>query len=158
MNETVTYEWSEELARSAMMAAHAAKQTRMWVMVAAGILFSVAGWWAYLSQQQAVGLLVGVVGIFWLYLPLRIHFLYRRLAKDAKRLVDDPKVVVRIDDDGLIISSGKSSRTIEWKRMSQAMDTHGFLIFYCGKIEVACLPRQFFSEPQIDFMKSQLRK
>ena len=38
--------------------------------------------------------------------------------------------------------------------MTRLRDQSGFLLFYVGKLLVACLPKQPFSEAQIDFIRS----
>ena len=158
MNDIVTYEWSEELGRSAFMASYAAKGTRLWLLATAGIILTAVGWAAYISTRQPVALMAGVFGIIWVLLPLRIVMLYRRLAKDAKRLVDDPKVTIVIKDDAFTITSGKNSRTIEWGKTTEIADKNGFLLVYCGKLNVACFPKQYFSDSQIDFVKQRVQK
>ena len=157
MNERVTYEWSEDLGRAAFRASHAATGTRLSFLIVAGVVLSVVGWSAYISTGQPIALFAGIIGIFWLLLPLRFFFLYRQLVKDASRLVIDPTVTVLLNDDSFTIASGKDTRTIEWKRTTKVMDRNGFLIVYCGKIIAACLPKCFLSDTQVDFVKSRLK-
>jgi len=65
-------------------------------------------------------------------------------------------VTVLIDDDGLTTLSGKNSNRVEWSKISKISDSQGFLILDCGKLTVACLPKWFLDEEQIDFVKSRL--
>jgi hypothetical protein len=134
MNETITYEWSEALGMSACMAAHAAKGIRLWLMAVAGIILSTVGWWSYACTKEPFSLVAGLLGFGFLLLPLRIYLLYRRLVKDSKRLLDDPKVSVLINDKGLTLSSGQNTQTIEWTKTTEIVDKQGFLLLYCGKL------------------------
>jgi len=116
MNETFTYEWSEKLGMSACMALQAAKGTRLLFLAVSGIILMILGWWSYASMKHPILMFAGFAGLFFLVVPIRVYFVYRRLVKDARRLFDDPQVSVLIDDVGLTISSGKNTHIVEWAK------------------------------------------
>jgi uncharacterized membrane protein len=158
MNETITYEWSEKLGMSACLASHAVKVTRLWFLAGGGIILMILGLCSYAYMKEPMMMVVGFFGLLFLIASLRVYFVYRRLVKDVSRLVDGHPINVLIDDAGLTISSGKSTRTVEWSKTTEIVDRQGFLLLFCGTINLACLPKQCMSETQIDFIKSRVKK
>ena len=53
--------------------------------------------------------------------------------------------------------SAKSSRVVEWKTVTDILDRNGFLLLFCGRINVASLPKQYFTEGQLAFVKAHGR-
>jgi hypothetical protein len=108
------------------------------------------------SPRNEMGIMIGIFGSFcFLISPLKIFVLTRRLAKDASRLIRDPKVSIVLNDDSCTVSSDTNTRTIEWKTLTKIGDKADFLLLYCGNILVTYFPKQFLTNEQISFIKSK---
>jgi hypothetical protein len=158
MNDTVTYEWSEELARASLRAVHGDSVARLPVVALGGALISIAGFSGYFLYQKTLALMGGVVGLLLLGVSLKVQMQIRRLAKDAARLRDDAKVSVVITDESITVVSGKSTSTVDYTKLTQLKEYDGFLLLYAGKLLVASLPRRAFREEHIEFFKSKVAR
>ena len=98
------------------------------------------------------------MGIFLGVSPLRIYLIRRRLAKDAARLIDNPKITLTITDESITISSHNSSRTIEWNRMTELREVDGFLLFFTGKLLTITIPREPLSNEQFEFIRAKMNQ
>lgn len=156
MDETVHYEWTEELGKSALRAYYTAKVARIWLLVGGGTIISASGWWLYLSSSDSRGLFCGVLGLIFLTIPLRVYLVHRTVVKDLSRFMTSPRVTLNFKSDSLHIQSGTDSRTIEWKKLTEAIESKGFLLLSCGRLIVASLPLKYLSDDQIRFIKSQI--
>ena len=132
------------------------------LMVVGGLICCTLGWvaeYSSLSPGLPVGLLFTFLGLILVLAPVRIYICVRRLAKDAAKLSEgDLKVTVTITNESIAISSRNATRTIEWKRMTRLKELDGFLFLLAGKLPVANLPREAFSEEQVEFIRSMMGK
>jgi len=158
MNEEITYTWSEKLGRDAMLAAHSAQQARLWFMATGGFILAITGWIAYRSTKDFICIFAGLFRLMLIISSARVYLYYRRIAKDAGNMVNDPKVTVLLTDANMTVMSDQSTRTLEWSKISTVRDQNGFLLLYSGRILVYCLPKQFFHDSQIESIKLKVKK
>jgi hypothetical protein len=155
MNETVTFEWSEELARASIRAFYRARVFRLSLLTVASIVLLPVGSLAYLGMKHSSGLYAALFGVFLLLINLRIRVGIRRMARDAARLGDDPNVTVTIADDSMSISSQNANRTVQWSHLTKAKESEGFLLLFAGTLLLASLPLAPLSEQQRLFIKQK---
>jgi hypothetical protein len=155
MNETVVYQWSEELARASIRAFYRARVGRLSVLTVASIVLLPTGAWAYLAMEHRIGLYAVLFGVFFLLINLTIRVGIRRMARDAARLRDDPTVSVTIADDSMSISSQNASRTVQWSRLTKVKESEGFLLLFAGTLLLASLPLASLSEQQRLFIRKK---
>ncbi len=146
MNDTVTYEWTEKLAKASLQTFYKDKIGRTGLVTTGGLILFVLGVCHYFFSNQSIGIALGFFGFILFILPLRIYLGNRRFAKDAARLMEDPKITVTITNDSITISSQNATRTIEWNRMTKLREIDGFLLFFTGKLLTITLPREPFSD------------
>jgi hypothetical protein len=158
MNEEITYTWSETLGRDAMLAAHSAQQARLWFMATGGFIMAITGGIGYLSTKEAICIFAGLFGLMLISSSARVYLYYRRIAKDANNIQNAPQVTVLLTDENMTVSSNQSSHTLEWSKISAVRDQSGFLLMYSGKLLVACLPKQYFHDSQIESIKLKVKK
>jgi uncharacterized integral membrane protein len=157
MNETITYEWTEKLARSSLSAFDKDKVGRSLFILVGGAVLAIVGLIGFFLNRAQAPLIVGVMGVVLMGVSLKIRFQIRRLAKDAARLsMDDTKVSVIIADSSLTISSVQSSRIVEYCKLTHLKERDGFLLFYTGKLMVASLPTVAFDARLIAILKSKI--
>jgi hypothetical protein len=156
MNETIAYQWSEELARKSLAAYYRHKVGRLWLFNLAGILFFGLGLFFCFMVKDYRGWVLCFVGALLFFRFLKMQMEIRRLAHDATRLVDDPQVTVTLTDQALSVVSKNSSRTLEWFRLSHAVESGEFLLLFAGKLLFACFPLDLFSEPQRQFIREKI--
>ena len=159
MNETITYQWSERFAKSSFDAYYRSKLGRPWVMLLGGVVACTAGLIAvHCGQDYTLPLILMIAGAILLLKPIQLHFGKKRLCRDVGKLLSDPTITVVLTDDSITISSANSTRTVHWNKLSRLKGADSFLLLYCGTLLVASLPCEPFSEAQLDFIKSKIRK
>jgi hypothetical protein len=157
MNETITYQWSEKMCKASLSAYYKHKVGRSWILVLGGIvILSVGLFVGYQDQDYSGPLILIIPGVILLARPIIIYFGKRRVYKDAKKLVKDPAVTVTLSDECISVSTSDSSRTIDWKSISEAREVDSFILLFCGKLLVASWPCEAFTQQQIDFIKSKI--
>jgi hypothetical protein len=158
MNETVKYTWTEDLGKASLNAYFRHKTGRVSFILGGGIASCLLGVsFCIFSANKGLGGLAIFIGMTFGILAFKLRNQVRRLAKDAQKLVDDPCVTLAISDDALTITSGRSSRTVEWTRMTHSVDVDGFLLVFTGELPVASLPHNVLSEAQASFIRSKVR-
>jgi len=140
MNETVTYQWSKELAQASVRAFYHNRVGRLKFLIVAGTVIFVIGLFTYFVTKNSSGLTIAFIGGFFLLIMLVIHLSIRRIVRDTSRLIDDPTVTVTITDESISVSSQNSMRKLEWSRLSKVKESEGFLLLFAGSILFACLP------------------
>ena len=156
MNQTITYEWTEALAKNAIATVYQSRLARQWVLPTAGLAMAALGGWSFTYRtNNPLELVIAVMGLIFIALSIKHWIILRRLVIDAKRLMSDPKVTVLFANDGLTVSTGNNRRTIYWKTVTAILDRKGFLLVYCGIYLVACLPKIYLTDALQHFVKSQ---
>ena len=162
MDDTVTYEWSEELSKACQRAFYRDRVGRPVLMVAGGLICCFLGWVAEFCSfypDMPIGLIFTFFGLILIVAPVRIYIYTRRLARDAVRLIEgDLKVTVTITEESITILSRNATSTTEWKRMTRLKEVDRFLFLFAGKLLVANLPREPFSDEQIVFIRRMMGK
>jgi hypothetical protein len=158
MNDTITYDWSEDLARASLKAVYKDSVARLPFLALGGVLTAVAGLSGYFLYQNAFALAGGAMGLVFIGISVRVQMQFRRLAKDAARLQDSTTVSVAITDDSMTIASPKSTRTVDYTKLTQLKECNGFLLLYAGKLLAASLPKRAFRDEHVAFLKSKIRR
>lgn len=158
MNDTVTYDWSEDLARASLKAVYKDSVARLPFLAFGGALIALVGLSGYFLYKNPFALVGGAMGLVFIGISVRVQMQFRSLAKDAARLQDDAKVSVAITDDSMTIASVKSTRTVDYTKLTQLKECNGFLLLYAGKLLVASLPRRAFRDEHVAFFKSKIRR
>jgi hypothetical protein len=158
MNDIVTYEWTKELAAGSLRAVHKVYIGRTGFMIAGGLISFVIGMCNYFFLDKSIGIVLCVIGFVLSISPLRTYYLSRRLAKDAARLIDNPKITLTITDESITISSNNSSRTIEWNRMTKLREVDEFLLLFTGKLLTISIPGESLSNEQLEFICAKMNK
>ena len=156
MNETVTYQWSKELAQASVRAFYRNRVGRLRFLTVAGIVLFVIGLFEYFVTKKSSALIIIVIGGFFLLIMLVIHLSVRRIVRDTSRLIDDPTVTITIADDSISISSRNAMRKLEWSRLSKVKESEGFLLLFAGSILSFSLPLSSLSEQQRQFIMMKI--
>jgi len=156
MNETVTYQWSKELAQASVRAFYGNRIGRLNFLAAAGIVILAIGLFDYLTANRLGGLATALFGGALLLVFLFVRVNVRRIVRDSARLIADPTVTVTITDEAISISSRNSMRKLEWSRLSRAKESEGFLLLFAGSILFASLPLEALSEQQRQFIMTKV--
>ena len=160
MNESITYQWSEKLALSAMKAHYNTLIGKAWMISVAGILMIIMSAVLYNtdSESSALGIITFILGVILILQPIRIHFFYKKQSKDVSRLVDDPTVTITITDESITQSSSSSTRTMQWKQLTKFTQSNSMILLWSGKALASSFPEEPFSTEQIQFIKSMAEK
>lgn len=159
MNETIEYQWSEQLSKSAMGAYYKSKFGRPWLMFLGGIVFcSVGPFIGHRDQDYSGPAVFILLGVMFLARTIKLHFDKIRVSKDAGKLLSDPTVTVNLTDDSMTISSSGFNRTLHWANLTELKEVDSFLLLFCGKVLAASLPSKPFSQEQIAFLLSEINK
>ena len=156
MNDTVTYERSEEMVRASARVIHKESVGRLSFALIGGVLISLAGFSGYFLYRNPLLLVAGVMGVLLIGIFLRVQLQIRRLARDATRLYPDTKVAVAIADESMTIFSAKSSSTIEYDKLTRLKERDGFLLLFAGRLLLYSLPRSVFTNEHIAFFGSKI--
>jgi hypothetical protein len=127
-------------------------------MIAGGLISFIIGVCYYFFLDKSIGVILCIIGFVLSISPFRAYYISRRLAKDALRLIDDPKVMLTITDESITISSENSSRTIEWNKMTKLREIDGFLLFFTGRLLTISIPGEPLSNEQIEFIRSKVNQ
>lgn len=153
MNEEIRYDWSEEVGRSGMTAALAATQYRPTLIFFAGIALLVVSLPAWYFSRDFELLFTSVSGLFFICMALQARRVVRRTAREVAAIRDGVQIRVRLTDEELVIFSDRDVNSIAWRKVTRLREKNGFLLFYVGKLLLACLPKQPFNDDQIDFIR-----
>ncbi len=158
MNETVTYELTEDMQRAAVMASATAKGIRPSLALTLGFILSALGILGLAGSGNPISFVILLAGVIWLTLPLRYAISCRRMVKDARRVLADSKVTVNISDEALAISSNGNSVTIAWRQVTKVYDKRETLLFYSGSLFRGYLPKSVLTGEQIAFIKARVAR
>ena len=159
MNETVTYQWSEKLAKSALDAYYKTISGRPWLFALLGAFLFIGGLiQCSLCGEYTYSSIFIILGLILLLRPIRLHFYKRKISKDAGKLITKPTVTVNITDTGLTISSSESTRTIQWDTVTKIKKVDSFLLIFSRSILLASLPCKAFDANQINYIISKTKK
>ena len=158
MNATVTYQWMEELAKSALDAYYKTISGRPWLFVLLGALFFIEGLiQCCLYDGCAYSSIFFILGLILLLRPIRLHFHKRKISRDAGKLITKPTVTLNITDTGLTISTFESTRTIQWDTVTRIKKVDSFLLIFARSILLASLPCEAFDADQINYIISKTK-
>ena len=160
MNESITYQWSEKLALSAMKAHYNTLIGRTLLMLIVGILMIIMSAVLYSTDSESsafwvVGLILGVI---FIGKPIRIHFFYKNQSRDVSRLIDDPTVTITITDESITQSASASTRTMQWSQLTKFTQSNSMILLWSGKALASSFPQEPFSQKQVEFIKSMTEK
>jgi hypothetical protein len=159
MNETIEYQWSEQLSKSAMDAYYKTTLGRPWLMFLGGIVFCFVGLFiGHRKQDYTTPTILIVFGVIFLARTIKLHFDKITVSKDAGKLLPDRTVTVSLTDDSITVSASGYNRTLHWASFTRLKEVDSFLFLFCGKVFAASLPSESFSQEQIEFIKSKIRK
>ncbi len=99
-----------------------------------GILL-VAGFFMY---GQWIYLAAGIVCVF--YQPVALYLRSRRQVKNNEAFKEPLKYVV--DDNGVSVTSGENTESLEWDKMYKAVSTSRSVILYTGRINACIFPKE----------------
>ncbi len=156
MNETVTYQWSEELSRASIRASYRVRIGRINLLTIGAIVLLLGGSLAYFAMKYSNSLVVVIVGGVFLLMSLKVRIDIRRIARDYARLAGDPNVTLTITEDSISFSSLNTNRTIQWSQLTKVKQSEGFLLLFAGILLVASIPLAPLSEQQRLFIEEKV--
>ena len=156
MDQEITYDWSEELGRSAMTAAMSATQWRPALMFFAGAFLVVLALFEWFSGAGQVFWLYGFFGVFLMGMVLQAKRNIRMTAREFSALREGGAVNVRLTDERMVVLVDRDVSTFAWGKVSRFHEQDGFILLFAGKLLLACLPKKPFSVSQIDFIRSRV--
>ena len=157
MNSTFTYQWSEDLARSALNSYYSTQVAKPRSFIVGGVILVAMGGLPWAFTRSGVGLIAATMGAFFCVVGLKMRLEIRQIARDSRRLVADPTVTVSIDPRVISVSSKDSSRTMEWRQISHVREADGFLLLFTGKLVAGSFPLVAMSAQQKEFIKTQVQ-
>lgn len=153
MNETVTYEWTEELGKAAFDAFQKSKFAGSKVILFFGIFLMIGGSINFFqSESKGMPIYLFSLGAFCVYLFFKQKKSKENIIRDSKRLQGDPIINITITDDDFIIKTLTTSRIIDWDLITEVKKIKGFLCLYSGVILLFTMPIAPFSSTQIEFI------
>jgi len=72
------------------------------------------------------------------------------------KLFEDTNIIVYVSDDSLTITTKDSNHKIHWNKLTRLKEIDNFMLLFTGKLHVASLPKEAFTNEHIDFIKSHI--
>ena len=160
MDDSITYQWTEALTTEALKAYHKSKVGNPKFIFLSGIFLYIVGILSYLSATNSffTTFFSFIAATALVFKPIRLHFFFKRLSRDAGKMKSNPEVTVIITDDSITTSSETSTQTIKWSTLDQFKIIDSTLFLWCGKILVTYLPTEPFSESQLKFIELKTKE
>ena len=151
---TVRFTWTPELWDSASKACVRATTGRVWLFLAAGLMFCPSALFDYIVNGRERSLITFFVGVFCISVYGWHSFTRKRALRDLTATITDPEVQLTISAESLVFINDQDRSTIHLKHVTKSCRVDGFLLLFTGSVLLAAVPEQFLSEDQIQFIRS----
>ena len=100
------------------------------------------------------GVALSSMSFVLLILWIKTYLSYMKISTESYDLQDSKMITIRLSEQNFTSEGAASWQQTEWSRVSRIIDTGSFLLLFSGKLPIANLPKQFFSEEQLTFITS----
>lgn len=104
--------------------------------------------------------IVGFFSATFLFLIISWVKTYLQVIAQARaglKLMESPKVEISLDDSLIEYESSTGTRRHQWEKIERIEETKDFMILLNGKLPLLMLPKAFFTDEAITFMKERSR-
>ncbi|MES2660681.1 MAG: YcxB family protein [Verrucomicrobiota bacterium] len=95
--------------------------------------------------------------LFLIITWVKVYFQIIAQARAGLKLMENPKVEISLDESLIEYESSTGTRRHQWEKIERIEETKDFVVLMNGKLPLLILPKAFFSDEALTFLKERSR-